>query len=302
MTVRHTPVRDRRVDLVLLATMPALTTLAARALAWMASFGETTSAHLPLATLVALGVLFGEPLAGAWRRAGRDRSVHVGAVVAVGMVGTVATLAIGAVEARDVTVTGAALVTASVLTRLSDRTALLAGAATTFTLATVLANYTLDAFLPVGPWFLVNVGTLFFGITFTQRDRLHGFGRAVVYRVIVLAAVANVVAALAVQTPLRYVAVSFLAILLAESVDTEVYQRLLRRPWMVRVASSNAVSVPVDTIVFTVLAFAGAPWATASWMVRVIVTDVVVKYASGLLVGWTLLRHRAWAPVDTNAR
>jgi len=52
------------------------------------------------------------------------------------------------------------------------------------------------------------------------------------------------------------------------------------------------VSAPIDTILFTVLAFAGAPFATAGWMVQVIVTDVVVKYASGFATALALLRDR----------
>lgn len=154
---------------------------------------------------------------------------------------------------------------------------------------TVLATYTLDSFIPLGGFFLVNVGTFFFGVTFTQRDRVHRFGRRNVYVMIFLAAVANVVMSLTLDTPIRYVIVSFLAILISESADTEVYHRLLHRPWLVRVASSNAVSTPLDSIIFTVLAFAGEAWATFQWMVQVIVTDVLVKYAASMIVALGVL-------------
>src|SRR5690606_38762294 len=135
----------------------------------------------------------------------------------------------------------------------------------------------------LGGFFLVNVGTLFFGITFTQRDRVHRFGRPTVYRIVLLAAVANVGLAAALGTPLRYVAVSFLSIVLAESADTEVFHRLRSRRWVTRVAGSNAVSAPIDTVVFTLLAFWGEDFATPRWLTQVIVTDVLVKYVSGLL-------------------
>ena len=84
-----------------------------------------------------------------------------------------------------------------------------------------------------------------------------------------VAAVANVITALSLNTPLRYVAVGFLAIILSEVADTEVYQRLLKRRWLTRVAASNAVSIPIDTVGFTLLAFYGAAWATAAWMIEV---------------------------------
>lgn len=175
------------------------------------------------------------------------------------------------------------------LSRLDDRRAAMLSAMLVYTTCTLLANYTLDSFLPLGDFFLVNVGTLFFGITFTQRDRVHRFGRRAVYSMILGAAVANVLLSAALDTPLRYIAVSFLSIVLAETADTEIYQRLLRRRWLTRVAASNAVSAPLDTVIFTVLAFWGEDFATRAWMTQVIVTDVLVKYASGMLAALGML-------------
>ncbi len=175
------------------------------------------------------------------------------------------------------------------LSRLDDRRASMLSAMLVYTTCTLLANYTLDSFLPLGDFFLVNVGTLFFGITFTQRDRVHRFGRRAVYSMILGAAVANVLLSAALDTPLRYIAVSFLSIVLAETADTEIYQRLLRRRWLTRVAASNAVSAPLDTVIFTVLAFWGEDFATRAWMTQVIVTDVLVKYASGILAALGML-------------
>ena len=139
--------------------------------------------------------------------------------------------------------------------------------------------------------------TFFFGITFTQRDRVHKFGRRNVYAMILVAAVANVLAAVSLGTPMRYVVVGFIAILVSETVDTEIYQRLLHRPWLVRVASSNAVSAPVDSALFTILAFAGEGFATAAWMTQVILSDVAVKYGSSLVVALRLGRLRSTAPL-----
>ena len=49
------------------------------------------------------------------------------------------------------------------------------------------------------------------------------------------------------------------------------------------------MSAPIDTVVFTLLAFAGEEFATAGWLTQVIVTDVLVKYASGIVAALGVL-------------
>lgn len=147
----------------------------------------------------------------------------------------------------------------------------------------LVANLTAGRFIPMPVFGLLSVGTLFFGATFTLRDYAHQHGRPFVYKMIAAAAVTSVVGAAITGTPLRIIAASFFTILLAESADTEVYQRLLGRPWMQRVMGSNAVSIPVDSVVFSVLAFAGAmPFID---VIGVIWGDIVAKFVIGLLVG-----------------
>ena len=245
------------------------------------------AAALGLGALAAVGVAF----ALAWR----FPLAGVPSVVAELLAGNAPAGYGGAAVAGLVASVVALLVSSLWLALGGRRTELYAGAAV-FVVCTVLANYTLDSFVPLGDFFLVNVGTLFFGITFTQRDRLHHFGRPVVYRLILLAGIGNVLAALSLGTPLRYVAVSFLAIVVSDSANTEVYHRLLRLRWLARVASSNAVAAPLDTIVFTTLAFAGAPFATAQWMTQVIVTDILVKYGASLVAAITILSRPEWIP------
>lgn len=281
------PAAPRRSDRVRLLVLPAVVTAGAGALLWMSGFGATPPERLPIAALAFFGALFGDALARSLVRTGRSGT----AFLAAGLALAVALAAVG-IPFRDLVAPGATALAGVALAAAPERIGRMLGAMSVYVAATLLANYTLDAFLPVGPWFLVNVGTLFFGVTFTQRDRVHRYGRPAVYAMIFAAAVMNVLAALSVGTPLRYVAVSFLAIVVSEAADTEVYQRMIRRRWLVRVLSSNAVSAPIDTVLFTVLAFAGAPFATAGWMVQVIVTDVLVKYASGLATALALLRDR----------
>ncbi len=259
----------------------------------LAQYGSMPPTTLPWPVLALVGVLLAAPLSAAAAHLPARLAALVAAAAAAA--GAVAAVALD-LPLRDLVTLPVALAVAAALRALPGRRAELYGAALVFVGATVLANFTLDSFLPFGDFFLVNVGTLFFGITFTQRDRLHRFGRGVVYRVIAVAAVANVLAAWSVGTPWRYVAVSFLVILVAEAADTEVYHRLLHRRWFARVAGSNAVSAPLDTVLFTVLAFAGAPFATAGWMTQVIVTDVLVKYGASLLAAVTVLSNPAWVP------
>lgn len=176
-----------------------------------------------------------------------------------------------------------------------QRAALFA-AMTAYTVCTLLANYTFDSFLPLPGYGLVNVGTLFFGLTFTQRDRVHQFGRKYAYIMIFVAGVANVVTALSLGTPLRYVIVGFAAIILSETADTEVYQRFIQRRWLARVATSNAVSIPIDTVVFTVFAFAGEAFATPAWMLEVILTDIFVKLVVGFVAAFGIIGLRRYQP------
>jgi queuosine precursor transporter len=282
-----------------LAAAPA----AASALFVLAQFGQRPPEALPLPVAVFLGLLVATPLAFMLRRLGggtRTAALALGAVLAVGV--TLGALTLGFAGPPMVATAAVAVIAALLLLGLGGVRTELYGAINVFVVCTVLANFTLDSFIPLGDFFLVNVGTLFFGITFTQRDRVHRFGRGIVYRMIGFAALANVLAALSVGTPLRYVAVSFLAIVVAEAANTEVYHSLLHRRWFTRVASSNAVAAPLDTIIFTTLAFAGQPFATFAWMVQVIVTDVLVKYGASLVAAITVLSRPEWIPQIPSAR
>jgi uncharacterized PurR-regulated membrane protein YhhQ (DUF165 family) len=151
-----------------------------------------------------------------------------------------------------------------------------------YILATLGANYTAAWFIPFPIFGQVAVGTFIFGITFTQRDKLHGAGRQWVYGTIAIAAVANVLMSAVLAVPMRIIAASFLAIVLAETADTEIYQKLLRYPWLVRVAGSNAVSIPLDTLLFTLVAFAGVLSTTE--IVSLLFGETMTKYAIGMLV------------------
>ncbi|MFY8167582.1 MAG: VUT family protein, partial [Candidatus Limnocylindrus sp.] len=69
-----------------------------------------------------------------------------------------------------------------------------------------------------------------------------------------------------------------------ETVDTEIYHRLRSRSWLMRVFSSNAISVPLDSIAFTVVAFAGEPGYDALVMAQIVQADLLFKFGIGALV------------------
>ena len=154
--------------------------------------------------------------------------------------------------------------------------------------STLAANYTAAWFIPMPVFGLVSVGTLFFGVTFTQRDRVHRRGRRAVYAMILAAAVLNVLMSILLGVPWRIILASFTAIILAETADTEVYQRLIQRPWIQRVAGSNSVSIPIDTILFTFIAFYGV--YPVSMLVAIIFGDIVLK---AIISGMVAIRRSA---------
>lgn len=142
--------------------------------------------------------------------------------------------------------------------------------------------------------FSMDAGTLVYPITFTLRDLVHKVCGKAGARVIILAAAAInlfmaglfwVVSRLpydpaaglqpdwnAVLAPVwRIVLASILAEVVAELIDTEVYHLWVTRvtsrfQWM-RVLCSNAVSVPLDSLIFCWAAFGGALPGAVVWSI-----------------------------------
>jgi queuosine precursor transporter len=157
-----------------------------------------------------------------------------------------------------------------------------------YILAVLVANYTATWFIPLPVFGMMSVGTLVFGVTFTQRDRVHRFGRRRVYLMIFIAAVGMVLESLFLGVDWRIITASFIAIVLSETVDTEVYQTLLQRPWMQRVIGSNLVSIPLDSILFNLIAFAGV--FKPGMLTAIIFGEIVAKFATGAVAA--LWRNR----------
>jgi queuosine precursor transporter len=167
-----------------------------------------------------------------------------------------------------------------------------------------VSNLLVDKFINLGAFGLLSAGTITFGITFTIRDLAHqasvqaGLGRRPIFYMIGAAAVVNVLVAIATNTPARFLIASFLAILVSEGIDTEIYHRLRSRSWLVRVISSNAVSVPLDSSIFTVVAFFGVDGYDAITMLQIVQADLIFKFLVGTVIalaktGWNRRNDRA---------
>jgi len=163
--------------------------------------------------------------------------------------------------------------------------------------AVLLANVFLDVFVAL-PWFgLFSVGSFFFAAVFTLRDALHAHSVRAVYWGIALALLVNAAYGhwVAHISP-RFLLASFASILLGELADTAIFARLRRQSWRQKVLLSNAVSVPLDSAAFTLLAFAGVMGAYD--MAQIVYADILGKYLIAALLAYApLLRpQRAlWA-------
>lgn len=154
--------------------------------------------------------------------------------------------------------------------------------------AVLSANYTAIWFIPVFWFGLVSFGTVLFGATFTARDYVHHKGRRYVYVMIAVAAAASVTLSLTGPVDWRIIAASVTAIVLAESLDTEIYQRLINRSWLARVLVSNVFSIPADSILFNVIAFAGV--FALPVLASIVLGEIVVKFVAGGVVALWRLR------------
>ena len=90
---------------------------------------------------------------------------------------------------------------------------------------------------------------------------------------------------------LRIVLGSIITALIAELVDTYVYHVWTtgigkNRPQWSRVFVSNSISIPVDSVLFPLIAFSGIISATA--MTEMFYTNIIVKAIITLLAFWTI--------------
>jgi queuosine precursor transporter len=163
----------------------------------------------------------------------------------------------------------------------------------------------------------VDMGTFIYPITFTLRDVAHKvLGKRNVQTLILAAAVINLAMAAylawAASVPSdptwgfgeefstilgpiwRIVIASIIAEVVSELIDTEVYHwfvtRITTRYQWARVLTSNSVAIPIDNIIFAVLAFGplpgledhplSLPWETVG---QIFIFNLIVKFAVTLV-------------------
>jgi uncharacterized integral membrane protein (TIGR00697 family) len=156
--------------------------------------------------------------------------------------------------------------------------------------------------------FSVDVGTFIYPFTFTLRDLVHKLlGKSAARTVIVAAGAINLVMAAsfafaaqlppdptwslqseftAVLSPVwRIVVASIVAEVISELTDTEAYHlwvtRVTRRYQWARVLVSNAISIPLDSLIFCWGAFGGVLPAVTVW--SIFWANVLVKGAVTLV-------------------
>ena len=154
----------------------------------------------------------------------------------------------------------------------------------------------------------MDAGTLVYPFTFTLRDMVHKVAGVKAARALIItAAVINVLMALlfwlvsilpadpavgpqtefaTVLAPVwRIVFASIVAEVVAEFTDTEVYHlwvtRVTTRYQWSRVLVSNAISVPLDSMLFAWLAFGGALPNEVVW--SIVLSNILVKGATTLI-------------------
>jgi len=163
----------------------------------------------------------------------------------------------------------------------------------------LIANLVLDRFVELPMFGLLSYGTIFFAFVFTLRDHLHRYGLKFALLGIGIAIVVNTLCSLWFEIPPRFLIASFLSILLSELADTAIFERLRGRTWPVKVLASNAVSVPLDSALFTMIAFLGV--FEFSMMIEIIFADVIAKYLIATSVmGRALFKDWRKKPVNSD--
>jgi len=147
----------------------------------------------------------------------------------------------------------------------------------------------------------MDAGTIVYPFTFTLRDMVHKVAGVQATRVLIItAAIINIIMALyfwlvsnlpadpsmqqadfgAVLLPVwRIVFASIVAEIVSEFTDTEIYQiwvkHITRQKQWSRVIVSNAISIPLDSIIFAWIAFGGQFPSEIVW--SIVLSNLIVK-------------------------
>lgn len=156
--------------------------------------------------------------------------------------------------------------------------------------------------------FSIDAGTFIYPLTFTLRDMVHKVAGIKIARILIIAAAGvNLLMALLfkvvsilpadlsvgpqlefgqVLSPIwRIVAASILAEVISELIDTESYriwvEKVTTKYQWARVLVSNAVSIPVDSFLFSMLAFWGV--LAPSVVLSIFLSNMIIKGITTLI-------------------
>ena len=156
--------------------------------------------------------------------------------------------------------------------------------------------------------FSIDAGTFIYPLTFTLRDMVHKVAGIKIARILIIAAAGvNLVMALLfklvsilpadlsvgpqeefsqVLAPIwRIVAASILAEVVSELIDTESYriwvEKVTRKYQWARVLISNLISIPVDSFLFSMLAFWGV--LPAGVVLSIFLSNMIIKGITTLI-------------------
>ncbi len=186
---------------------------------------------------------------------------------------------------------------------------------TLYVFAGLVANVSATKVTYLGPW--VMDGGLIYALTFTLRDLIHKqLGARAALTTVYMSGLLNFLAALYFQLvvilpaesswadaggqvawafifslQMRIVIGSVVAGLISEVADTYVYSWWVSgigkgKPQWWRVVISNAVSIPLDSIIFPIIAFGGV--VSVGALGQMFYTNVIVKIVVSLLVAWSI--------------
>lgn len=143
--------------------------------------------------------------------------------------------------------------------------------------------------IPIGWGLEAPSGVVLIGLMLTVRDALHERIRLRGMIVVILAA--SVVSA--VVAPPAIAVASGVTLLVAETADALVYQRLRRQGRLTAAAASNVVSSVVDSVLFLLIAFGAQAALGASWALSVGKLEASLITLAILTFAARLFRHPA---------
>ncbi len=155
--------------------------------------------------------------------------------------------------------------------------------------------------------FSMDAGTLFYPATFTLRDMIHKKdGKKAAIFIIWFAAALNILMFLSfyivsklpadmgvgeqldfgkvLNPSIRIIIGSIVAMIVAETIDTKVYEYIKKRvekKYWLRVLVSNGISIPIDTVVMSAIAFYGL--MDNSILISIIITNILIKVVITIL-------------------